>query len=199
MGGSVRAVGLPDFPIETERLRLRPFEAGDHAALLALHEREDVTRYLPSGLRDADGVRQLLDRKMANLRLEEEGDELNLAVVLREDGRFVGDVIVFHRSTTHRAAEVGYVFDPAFHGRGFATEATAALLRLAFSHMGYHRVYGRLDARNTASARVLEKVGMRREAHLVENEWVKGEWADEVVYAILDREWLTATGRTGSP
>jgi len=192
-------VALPEFPIETERLRLRAFEAGDHAALLALHEQEDVTRYLPSGVRDADGVRELLDRKMRTMRLEEEGDELNLAVVLREDGRFVGDVIIFHRSTVHRAAEVGYVFDPAFHGRGFATEATAALLGIAFEHVGYRRVIGRLDARNAASARVLEKVGMRREAHLVENEWFKGEWTDEVVYAILEREWLTATGRTGSP
>jgi RimJ/RimL family protein N-acetyltransferase len=192
-------VALPDFPIETERLRLRPFEARDHAALLGLHEREDVTRYLPSGVRDADGVSELLARKMAELRLEEEGDELNLAAVLREDGRFAGDVMLFHRSTTHRAAEVGYVFDPAFHGRGLATEATTALLRIAFEGVGYHRVYGRLDARNTASARVLEKVGMRREAHLVENGWFNGEWTDEVIYAILDREWATARGRTRSP
>jgi RimJ/RimL family protein N-acetyltransferase len=191
-------VALPEFPVETERLLLRPFEAGDHAALLALYGREDVTRYLPSGVRDADGVRELLDRNMASMRLEEEGDALNLAALLREDGRFAGDVMLFHRSTIHRAAEVGYVFDPAFHGRGLATEAIEALLRIAFQQVGYHRVYGRLDARNTASARVLEKVGMRREAHLIENEWLKGEWTDEVIYALLDREWLTARARTGS-
>ena len=192
-------MALPDFPTETERLRLRPFEAGDHAALLALHEREDVTRYLPSGVRDAEGVRELLARKMAGLRLEEQGDELNLAVLLRDDDRFAGDVMLFHRSTTHRAAEVGYVFDPAFHGRGLATEATAALVGIAFEQVGYHRVYGRLDARNAASARVLEKVGMRREAHLVENGWFKGEWTDEVIYGILAREWPTARGRRRSP
>jgi RimJ/RimL family protein N-acetyltransferase len=186
-------------PIETERLRLRAFEPGDHPALLALHAREDVTRYLPFGVRDADEVRDVLARKAASTRLEQEGDALELAAVLREDGRLVGDVSLFHRSTTHRAAEVGYVFDPAFHGRGLATEATAALLDIAFDHVGYHRVYGRLDARNAASARVLEKVGMRREAHLVENEWLKGEWTDEVIYAVLDREWLTARGRSGSP
>jgi RimJ/RimL family protein N-acetyltransferase len=66
------------------------------------------------------------------------------------------------------------------------------LLRIAFERMGLHRVVGRLDARNTASARVLEKLGMRREAHLVENEWVKDEWQSEVVFAILDREWRAA-------
>jgi RimJ/RimL family protein N-acetyltransferase len=184
-------VALPDLPIRTERLALRPFEPEDHAALLALHEREDVTRYLPFGARDAEAVREVLARKMAATGLDQEGGALELAAILSEDRRLVGDVSLFHRSTTHRAAEVGYVFDPAFHGRGLATEATAALLEIAFDHVGYHRVYGRLDARNSASARVLEKVGMRREAHLVENEWLKGEWTDEVIYAVLDREWTT--------
>jgi RimJ/RimL family protein N-acetyltransferase len=180
-------------------LALRAFEPEDHAALLALHEREDVTRYLPFDARDAEAVREVLARKMAATRLDQEGGALELAAILPEDGRLVGDVSLFHRSTTHRAAEVGYVFDPGFHGRGLATEATAALLEIAFDHVGYHRVYGRLDARNRASARVLEKLGMRREAHLVENEWLKGEWTDEVIYAVLDREWLTARGRRGSP
>src|SRR4051794_26548939 len=189
------AVALPALPIATARLCLRAFEAGDHAALLALHEREDVTRYLPFGVRDADEVREVLARKIAGTRLEQEGDALQLAAVRPEDGRLVGDLTLFHHSVVHRTAEVGYLFDPAFHGRGFATEATEALLRIAFHHVGYHRVYGRLDARNTASARVLEKVGMRREAHLIENEWVKGEWTDEVIYAVLDREWITARER----
>jgi RimJ/RimL family protein N-acetyltransferase len=52
-----------------------------------------------------------------------------------------------------------------------------------------HRVIGRAEARNAASARVLEKLGMRLEAHFVENEWVKGEWQSELVYAVLEREW----------
>jgi hypothetical protein len=74
-------------------------------------------------------------------------------------------------------------------------EAGRVLLRLAFEDLGLHRVIGRLEARNTASARVLERLGMRREAHLVENEYVKEEWQSELVYAILDREWAGSGGR----
>ena len=74
-------------------------------------------------------------------------------------------------------------------GQGYATEAARALLALAFESYGLHRVFGRLEARNVASARVLERIGMRREAHLVENEWIKGEWQSELVYALLAREW----------
>ena len=67
--------------------------------------------------------------------------------------------------------------------------ASGPLLDFAFGPLGLHRVIGRLEPRNAGSARVLEKLGMRREAHLVENEWVKGEWQSELVYAILAREW----------
>jgi RimJ/RimL family protein N-acetyltransferase len=89
----------------------------------------------------------------------------------------------------HRTGEIGFVFDPTAQGRGYATEASRPFLRVAFEDFGFHRVIGRTEARNVASARVLEKLGMRREAHLVENEWVKGEWQSELVYAMLDREW----------
>ena len=96
---------------------------------------------------------------------------------------------LFWRSQEHKQGEVGYVFNPAYHGRGLATEAVGALLRLGFEGLGLHRITGQLDARNTASARVLERAGLRREAHLVENEFVKGEWTDELIYAILRSEW----------
>jgi len=92
-------------------------------------------------------------------------------------------------SELHRCGEIGFTFNPEHQGRGYATEAARALLPFAFETMGWHRLVGRTEARNTGSARVLEKLGMRLEAHLVENEWVKGEWQSELVYAILDREW----------
>jgi RimJ/RimL family protein N-acetyltransferase len=194
---------LPAYPIETERLLLRPFARADHAALLAIHSREDLTRYLYWPPRGPEEVAEVLADKVACAKLEQEGDVLHLAAVLREEGTLVGDILLIWRSFVHRSAEVGFVFHPDHHGRGYATEATAALLRLGFEELGLHRIYGRLDARNAASARVLEKLGMRREAHLVENEWVKAEWTDEAIYGMLDREWEARAGprapaRTGS-
>ena len=78
---------------------------------------------------------------------------------------------------------------PDFQGRGLATEGSRHLLELAFGPLGLRRVVARLDARNTASAAVLARLGMRHEAHLVENELFKGEWGDEDQFAILRREW----------
>jgi RimJ/RimL family protein N-acetyltransferase len=182
----------PDLPLVTERLHLRPFEPGDLDALVTMHGDPGVVRYLYFGTRDRDELRGVLAEKQGRVALTKDGDGLNLAAVRRDTGELVGDMTLFWRSAEHRQGEVGYIIHPAHGGQGYATEATRALLRLGFEELGLHRICGRLDARNTASARVLERVGMRREAHLVENELVKGEWTDELVYALLDREWRAA-------
>ena len=179
----------PDWPLETERLVLRPFEPGDLADLHRIHADETVTRYLYNEPRSLDEARSLLDRKIAGAQVCAEEDWLSAAVIVRDGGHVVGDLALQWVSEVHRTGEIGFVFDPAQQGRGYATEAARAFLGVAFGDFGFHRVVGRTEAHNTASVRVLEKLGMRCEAHLVENEWVKGEWQSELVYAILDREW----------
>jgi RimJ/RimL family protein N-acetyltransferase len=171
----------PRLPIETARLRLRRLVPGDLSALHALHSREDVTRWLYWGPRDEDEVRASLEGHIA--RASDEG--VVLAIDL--DGELIGTANV--AVGEHGQGEVGFMLHPDHHGHGYATEAAAAILELAFGTYGLHRVFGRVEPRNTASVRVLERLGMRKEAHLVENEWVKGEWQSEAVYAILAREW----------
>ena len=180
----------PDWPVETSRLTLRPFIAADFEAIYAMRSDAEVVRYLYEEPMSPEEARELLARRIAATAWASEGDWLGAAVVERASGLTVGDVGLYWVSERDRTAEVGFTFDPRYQGRGFATEAAGALVDWAFSAAGMHRVIGRAEARNAASARVLEKLGMRREAHLVENEWVKGEWQSEIVYAVLDREWV---------
>ena len=179
----------PDLPIRTERLLLRLYTEDDLADVHDIQSRPEVTRYLYWGVRDRAQARGSLAMKIAASGLAEEGDNLTLAVVLPETGKVIGDVQLIWVSREHRQGEIGYVFHPGFGGHGYATEAAEVVLRLGFEAYGLHRIVGRLDARNNASARVLVRLGMRHEAHLVQNELVKGEWADEVVYAMLEDEW----------
>jgi RimJ/RimL family protein N-acetyltransferase len=178
----------PRWPIETERLHLRPFAPDDLEALHEIYSDPGVVRYLYDDVRSLDEVRELLDRKLGQTSLAREGDALAVAVVSRETGRLVGTLALQWVSEAHRQGEIGFVMHPAEHGRGYATEAARPLLAYAFEELRFHRLVGRTEARNIGSARVLEKLGMRREAHLVENEWVKGEWQSELIYAILARE-----------
>lgn len=173
-------------PIETERLRVRHLVADDLAAMHAIESRPEVVRWLYWEPRTEAEVRQALDNRIARAR---ERPETGVTFGVEVLGT---DVLVGHISLTvepHRQGEIGFIFHPDHQGRGYATEAAAAVLAIAFEAYGLHRVFGRLEARNVASARVLEKLGMRREAHLRENEWIKGEWQSELVYAVLAREW----------
>jgi RimJ/RimL family protein N-acetyltransferase len=155
-----------------------------------MRSREDVVRWLYFEPPTEEQTRAWIEGVLA--RPPETGTVL--VVELRDSGEIVGHV-TNSIDPEHRQAEIGFMFDPAHQGRGYATEASRALLAHAFEHYGVHRVYGRLEPRNEASARVLEKLGMRREAHLIENEWVKGEWQSEAVYALLEREWAANSAR----
>lgn len=181
----------PAYPILTDRLRLRPFTEADLDALHAIQSRADVAKYLYWPPRTRAECQEALTNRVASDMLHTEGDALTLAVDLTcADGpRMVGDVMLFWRSTQHRHGEIGYTLHPDFAGRGLTTEAAGAMLRLGFEHFGLHRITARCDARNLASARVMTKLGMTREAHFVENEWVKDEWTDEYVYAIRRAQW----------
>jgi RimJ/RimL family protein N-acetyltransferase len=180
----------PTTPIETERLLLRLQVPEDIDELYEIRSRPDVNRYLYSEAMSRAEVEAKLDERLEKYsKLDEPGDSLLLAVVRRDTGAMVGDVSLNWLPGEHQQVEIGYVLHPDHHGHGFATEAARELLRISFEHLKAHRVTGRLDGRNTASGRVLEKLGMRAEAHFRENEFIKGEWTDEIVYAILADEW----------
>jgi RimJ/RimL family protein N-acetyltransferase len=192
-GEEVPARLEPDYPIVTERLLLRPLnDEGDVAGMHAYRSLEDVCRYVPFSpcsleemaerFRNPDRLRSAVDA---------EGDVLSLAIERRDTGEMIGDLVLFWHSEADGHAEVGYVLHPDHGGQGFATEATAALIDLAFDGgLPVHRVTARLDQRNGASAAVCHRLGMRLEATYVDGEWFKGEWTTLLVFAVLDREWV---------
>ncbi len=179
----------PALPVHTRRLRLRACRPDDFEALLAYHSLPEVVRFVPFEPRTREDMAVALDRKLAGTALHRDGDHLDLAVTLAGNGELIGDLVLALHSAEHQTVEVGYIFTPACAGRGYATEAVRALLDLAFTGLGAHRALARVDSRNGASGALCQRVGMRLEAHLIDNEWFKGAWSSEIDYAILDREW----------
>ncbi len=180
---------------ETERMVLRPYSLDDFDAFHDMHGRDDVARYLPWETRDEQASREALQRHQTVV-LEKDGDAITLAAFDKQSNRLVGEYILFLRSVQHRGGEVGYALHPDFWGRGLATEGARAMLEIGFELMGMHRIIARIEARNTGSAAVLERLGMRREALLVKNQWFKGEWSTEADYALLDEEWEKTSTRS---
>jgi RimJ/RimL family protein N-acetyltransferase len=179
----------PDYPITTERLILRPFAWDDLDALNAFQSRADVARYLYWGPRSRAESAAALAKRVHSATLQQEGQFLAVAVELASSGKLIGDLNLEYLSSEHRRGEIGFTFHPDYHGQGLAAEAATELLRLGFEDLGLHRIIGRCDGRNTASASLMERLGMRKEAQFRENEIVKGEWTDELVFAMLEDEW----------
>ncbi|KKB10514.1 hypothetical protein VE25_17390 [Devosia geojensis] len=188
----------PDYPLETERLVLRPFTRGDVDAVHDYRRREDVARFLFDPPLSREECAEAVQQRIGQIAFELEGDKIVLAVTLRESGLLIGEVSLIWRSVEARQAEIGWIFHPDQHGFGYATEAAHALLDLAFCSGDMHRVMARCDARNDASSRLMERLGMRREAHFREHALFKGEWDEEFIYAILKREWAARQGLVGS-
>jgi RimJ/RimL family protein N-acetyltransferase len=184
----------PVLPLATERLALRPFRRGDEADVLAYRSRPEVCRYIPSDPLDEVTAADFITARMDLTKIAADGDRIVLAVELA--GQVIGDVLIRTAQLADRQAELGWVLSPDFHGHGYATEAARGLTDACFRDLGMHRVWAALDARNKASARVCERLGMRHEAHLRHDMWLKNEWTDSLIYAILRDEWRPAASQS---
>lgn len=180
----------PDYPILTPRLALRPFTRGDLDAVFSYRGRADVARHLFDPPLSRDECALAIQQRTAQVSLEAEGDRIILAVDERATGLLVGEVSLIWRSADARQGELGWIFHPDHHGRGLATEAATAMLELGFGPADLHRIFARCDVGNSASWRLMERLGMRREAHLREHALFKGRWDEEFYYALLQREWI---------
>ena len=188
-------MSLPTPTLHTARLRLRPFTSTDADALFALHSNAFVLRYW-----DAPpwSERARAERFLAACRqMAEEGSGARLAMDRVSDQSFLGWCSLTQWNPDYRSASLGYCLGDAAWGHGFATEAARAVLQWAFDTLDLNRVQAETDTRNTASARVLEKLGFVREGTLREDCVVNGDVSDSWVYGLLRRDWRPSSRRPG--
>lgn len=186
---SVRLPLRPAYPIELERVRLRPFVASDFDAVADMQSRPEVVRYLMWDVMDDEAVQAFLDRRLRQSQIDGDDTALVLAAVVPPSDRVIGEFMLRLSSARHRQGEIGWSLHPDAQGHGYATEAARELLRIGFEDLGLHRIVADADPRNTGSLRIMERLGMRHEALYREAFFLKGEWVDETHYAILEGEW----------
>lgn len=179
----------PEYPVITRRLLLRPHQLDDLDDLLVYHSDPEVVRYIPWPVRSAAETKAALDKRIQQGSVEEEGQWLVLAIVLRDSTRVIGEVLLKYDSERDARGELGYAIARHVNGNGYATEAAEAMLTLGFEAFGLHRIVAKLDARNTSSARLLERLGMRQEALHLSDSFFKNEWTDTLVFALTAEEW----------
>jgi RimJ/RimL family protein N-acetyltransferase len=171
------------------RVELRRFTEADLDAFVAYRSIPDVALYQSWEAPYPAEAGAAFIQEMLAQDPDTPGEWFQFAIGLSETGELIGDCAACPDADDPRQVEIGFTLSPEHQGHGYATEAARLLLGYLFGLRGKHRVSGECDARNAASARVLERLGMRQEGHLRESTWAKGEWTDDLVYAILDRDW----------
>ena len=187
-----------ELPLTTDRLRLRSYREIDAEAHLPIYSREDVSRFLLQDPWTAEMAETEIAKRLPRTGLETESRTLALVIETAdglyslEGSRVIGDIALWLEDGSDEKAEIGWILDPAASGHGFATEAAIAVLNVAFDHYGLHRVFAQMDSRNTASAKLARRIGMREEAHLRKDWWSKGEWTDTLIFGMLASDRQTA-------
>lgn len=181
----------PALPIETDRLLLRAFTPEDAVRYHSYRSLPETVRYM---YRDPMTMEQAVDRmpQYARLEFEKDGDMFVLAIQPKNSDELAGEILFKLESVKAKQGEIGWSLHPDAIGNGYVTEAAHALLRLGFDHFDFHRIFARIDTENTTSVRVAERLGMRREGHLVENDFFNGRWGSEYVYAMLASKFTHA-------
>ncbi len=175
--------------IVSERLVLRPLGVDDVSAFAAYRSDPGVARYQSWDTTYSPADAERLVAAQQGVELGDPGPWLQLAALDRVSGALCGDCAVHVETDQPQTAEVGVTFAPATQGSGLATEALGAVVTRLFDQHGLHRVYARADDRNVPVHRLLERLGFRCEARLVEADWFKGEWTTLRIYATLRSEW----------
>ena len=184
-------------PLRTARLTLRAATARDVTPTFEYRRLESVSRWLTELPAD-EGAYRLRFTNPARLPA---------AVIVELNGVPIGDFMLrvqdawaqteVAEDARRSQAELGWALDPAYTGHGYATEAVRELLRFGFEDLGVRRIIASCFADNTASWRLMERVGMRREAHAVRDSLHRsGEWLDGYTYALLADEWRSGVGTT---
>ena len=165
----------------TERLIIRPFKSTDLQDVFAIYNNDDTCKFLLHNKWTHEDMQKKFNKKLANNVLTEESI-LSLAVIYKT--KVVGDLSVWYTNMKD-TVEIGYSFSNEVAGRGLATEAVSSLVFKLFNEFHVHRIQANLDARNTASQKLCERIGMRKEAHFIKDFWSKNEWTDSIVYGML--------------
>ena len=179
--------------LESERLILRRFTDSNLAPFLAYRNDPEVARYQAwESCTEREAAAMI--EELESLRPGTPGEWFQFAIALKETNALVGDCALKIEQDGWQA-EVGFTLSREHQGKGYASEAVSRLLDYAFGDLGLHRVVAITDRENEPSFALLERLGMRREGHFVQNAWFKGRWVSEYLYAVLEDEWLRRTPR----
>jgi RimJ/RimL family protein N-acetyltransferase len=180
---------VTDLLIQSDRLILQPIKAEDAEAIFGYRSNAIINQFqgwIPATI---DDVHDFIRNKVSVV-IDQPDTWFQLVIVKKDNGELIGDIGIHFLESESLQVEIGFTLNCEQHGKGFATEALTRILNFLFRKLNKHRVIASIDPRNEKSIKVVERLGMRKEAHFRKSLWINNEWVDDLIYAILKEEWL---------
>ena len=173
--------------IETERAFLRPIEKEDNEQVFSYRSDSETNKYqswIPKTLND---VNEFISKNPSEINKPETW--FQLVIMEKSTNKIIGDIGIHFIDSDNFQSEIGCTLSKEYHGKGFATETIRATVDYLFRKLDKHRIVTSIDPQNINSIKLVERLGFRKEGHFKESLLIDGEWVDDIVYAILNREW----------
>lgn len=176
------------YTIETERLILRELNEGDFLSIHSYASDPEVSKYLPWGPNNEADTKVFLDR-VIKYQYDNPRYDYEIGVVTKEDDNLIGACSMHVSNSYNKEGWIGYCYNKQYWGNGYGSETAKYIIKFGFEDLKLHRIFATCDPNNIGSAKVLEKIGMKKEGHLREHKWQKGSWRDSFLYSILEHEY----------
>ncbi len=173
--------------IETRRLILRPINLDDINEIFEYRSDREVNKYqgwIPATLNDVEAFIGKISKQ-----INEAGTWFQFVIIEKETQKIIGDLGVHFFDSDNKQAEIGCTLNKKFHNKGYATESVKSIIAYLFNELNKHRIITTIDPENINSIRLVERIGFRKEAHFVESLFINGKWVDDLLYAMIEKDW----------
>ena len=180
---------MPLLEIFTERLILRSISLNDSDSILKYRADIHVNKYqgwIPKNIED---VYDFIENRVVS-EINRVNTWHQLVIIHQESNKIIGDIGIHFMDNENKQVEIGFTLDKDYQGMGFASESVKEVLAYLFKKLNKHRVIASVDPRNIKSINLLERIGFRKEAHFIKSIFMDGEWVDDIIYAMLNEEWI---------
>lgn len=175
--------------IFTQRLLLRPLRASDAEAMFRYRSDPQVDKFQGLKPKTIDDINEFINVKICKIP-DVPNTWYQLGIINKTADELIGDIGIHFIGGEDLHVEIGYTLSLEYQGKGYASEAVAGVIDYLFEVLKKHRITASVDPRNIRSIALLERIGMRKEAHFIKSIWFDDEWADDIIYAVLNEEWI---------
>ncbi len=173
--------------VETERLIIRPITMADKNEIFEYRRDKEINKYqgwIPSSIED---VEEFIAKVSGELNVP--NTWFQFVLIEKETLKIIGDLGIHFIDVENKQAEIGCTLNKDFQNKGYATESVIRVIDFLFNDLEKHRVTASIDPGNKNSIRLVERIGFRKEAHFIESLFIDGEWVDDLIYALIEKDW----------